>query len=303
MKVKNIILISVLTFIFVIRIAAQGCSDAGFCTVNSFKPDADSNEKVELNNQIKAGFSYGKSDHSISVLTAYLDYHRTISEKISFDARISGIRQMGNEYSNLGLSDIFLNGNFRLLAGHTMTLGVKIPISLSNKMKNGLSLPMYFQSGLGTLDIFGGYSISIKKFLFVVAFQHPLTQNNNEFFAENQTSSYLKSFQSTNKFIRKGDILFRASYPFNIAGRFTVTPAILPIYHLDNDAYTNEIGIEKIIEGSKGLTLNTNLFIDYRISQSNSIQLSTGFPLITRDSRPEGLTRSFVASIEYKFSF
>jgi hypothetical protein len=57
------------------------------------------------------------------------------------------------------------------------------------------------------------------------------------------------------------------------------------------------------IQGSAGLTLNLNAFLDYNITEKSGIQFSAGMPLLVRETRPDGLTRSFIASLEYKISF
>ncbi len=79
----------------------------------------------------------------------------------------------------------------------------------------------------------------------------------------------------------------------------TIRPAILPIYHVGDDSYEDASGRTRVIEESGGLTLNANCRAAYAISSQHSIGLSLGFPLVTRDARPDGLTREYVAGIEY----
>jgi hypothetical protein len=59
----------------------------------------------------------------------------------------------------------------------------------------------------------------------------------------------------------------------------------------------------KEIIGSQGLTLNGNTYIDYEFNSKNIIQLNLGMPVIVRDARPDGLTRSFIANLEYRIKF
>lgn len=167
-----------------------------------------------------------------------------------------------------------------------------------------MALPMDYQSSLGTLDLILGVKYSISRLQIVAAYQQPLTQNNNSFFASNYPlSSPLSGFQTTNKFIRKGDVLVRLSYPFAIGKKLSITPSVLPIYHLDDDAYTDEMGVQQNITGSRGLTLNWNAYFDYQLDDKSVLQMSVSSPLIIRDERPDGLTRNFIVSLEYKISF
>ena len=283
---------------------AQGCSDAGVCTIDSFKPHDHKGADSDLLNTFKVGLNYGAADYDIVVFGTYLDYQRAITERFSIDAKLTTLSQSGNDISTFGLSDIYINGNYLAGKGLSLTLGFKIPFSDANKKENGLALPMDYQSSLGTLDIVAGIGYSIKKLQLLVAFQQPLTQNNNEFLSNQYPlDSPLSEFQSTNQFKRSGDVLFRASYPINLGEKLIFTPSLLPIYHMMNDKFTDFDGIEKEIDGSQGLTLNGNAYFTYYINNKQALQLSLGAPFIVRDTRPEGLTRTFVANLEYNIHF
>lgn len=291
-----------LTCIFVLggEFYAQGCSDAGFCTLNGTKPNHSSEEK----NQFKVGISYGGADNNISILGNYVEYSRQITENFGVDAKVTSISQSGNGISNFGLSDIFLNTHYKTSQNINFIAGAKIPLSDANKIKNNLVLPMDYQSSLGTFDLILGIGYDIKKLQLVVALQQPLTQNRNAFVAEGYpTNSAIRNFQTTNQFKRKGDVLFRASYPLKLSEKLTFTPSILPIYHLANDQYTDLLGATKEIKGSQGFTLNGNAYLDYNINQKNALQLNLGVPFVVRDSRPDGLTRTYIANLEYKIKF
>ena len=298
--------ILIATFLFAIEASysyGQGCSDAGFCTINSFKPKSSDSMEV-LNNQFKIGAFFGKADNSISVYGNYLEYNRQLNKKFGLDAKLTTIAQYGNGISVFGLSDIFLNANYKANEKVKLTLGAKIPLSDASNTRNNLPLPMDYQASLGTFDLIFGIGYEFKKIQVVAAIQQPLTQNNNQFIATNyQINSELRTFQSTNKFERSGDILLRLSYPINLNSKLKLTPSILPIYHLKNDKYTDEFNVKQEIKGSQGLTLNGNAYIDYEINSKNIIQLNLGMPFIVRDSRPDGLTRSFISNIEYRIKF
>jgi hypothetical protein len=302
-KFKFILIVPILIAIGASYSYGQGCSDAGFCTINSFKPNiTDSN--VVLNKQFKIGAFYGKADNSIFVYGNYLEYNRQLSKKFGLDAKLTTIAQNGNGISTFGLSDIFVNANFKASEKLKLTLGAKLPLSNASKTYDNLPLPMDYQASLGTLDLIFGIGYVIKKIHFVAAIQQPLRQNDNQFIATNYPiNSELRTFQSTNKFERSGDVLLRVSYPINIKSKLKLTPSILPIYHLTNDKYTDEFNVKQEIKGSQGLTLNGNAYLDYEINSKNIIQLNVGMPFIVRDSRPDGLTRSFIANIEYRIKF
>lgn len=284
-------------------VQGQGCSDAGFCTISSFKPAA--NDSVEsFSNLIKTGVFFGNADHSIAAFGNYIEYDRLINEKLAIEIKLTTLAQIGNDISVFGLSDVFLNGSYKVKENLKLILGAKVPLSLANKSQDGIALPMDYQASLGTFDFILGIGYKIKGFQLIAAIQQPLTQNNNLFLASDYgLDSELRSFQSTNLFKRSGDVLLRVSYPISLSDNFTFTLSVLPIYHLSNDKYTDEWNREREIIGSEGLTLNSNLYVDYEITKKSLLQFNVGFPLLVRDVRPDGLTRSSIATLDYKIKF
>jgi hypothetical protein len=293
---------SVLCFLFFSPLVnGQGCSDAGFCSMSSFKPQE--KQGPGYKDRLRVGFSVGKADHAISVSGQYLELNKKISNQFSVDTRITSLSQSGNSVSSFGLSDIYINGNYK--PGKIgFTLGAKIPLHPADRTKNNLPLPMDYQSSLGTFDLLAGIGFTLKKVQINTALQQPLTQNSNLFMAADYPNgSPFQTFQSTSRFKRKGDILLRISYPLNLGSKLVFTPGLLSIYHLGLDSYRDNQGIKKEIAGSDGLTLNSNLFFDYAINSRQGLQFSIGAPFQVRDTRPDGLTRKFVAGLEYSIRF
>ncbi len=285
------------------KLFAQGCSDAGFCTINTLKPQ-DSDSIPETKNYIKVGGTIGQADHSISAVANMIEYDRQVSSKFGVNLKFTTLSQSGNDIAVFGYSDFYINTSYRLNENFTVTIGGKIPLSDGNNKEEDQPLPMDYQSSLGTYDVIAGVGCKINKLQLVIAMQQPLTQNENQFFSEIYPStSPFSEFQSTNKFIRSGDVLLRVSYPITLSKKFSLIPSLLPIYHLGNDEFTDQTGIKREISGSQGLTLNGNLYVDFRIDKISDIQLIVGAPFVVRDARPDGLTRSFIASLEYKFMF
>lgn len=293
--------------------AGQGCSDAGFCTINSFKPN-NNDSNVVLLNQVKVGLFVGDADFDILAYGSYIEYNRLINNQWSYDLKITSIGQSGNKISVYNVSDAFLNLNYKTSKKINLTIGAKLPFSKANKPippnrttpQSTSSLPMDYQASLGTIDLILGIAFQIKKLQLATAIQQPITQNKNTF-APNTSStigfSELNQFTNTNQFKRSGDVLLRISYPFIIKNKLTFTPSLLPIYHLANDKYTDFQNIQREIKGSKGLTLNGNLYVDYELNSKNIIQLNIARPFIVRAIRPDGLTRSLLVNFEYKHQF
>src|SRR5689334_470553 len=64
--------IAMVTCFLVYSVHAQGCSDAGVCTLHAFRfPGINPGEKK---NTFNAGLSAGAADHSIFVLTSHIGF-------------------------------------------------------------------------------------------------------------------------------------------------------------------------------------------------------------------------------------
>jgi predicted porin len=151
------------------------------------------------------------------------------------------------------------------------------------------------------VDLILGASYKIKNVQVALGYQQPLSQNRNQFSSENIIGTFEK-YQTTRNYKRAGDVMLRVSYPFEF-NKFKITPSVLPIYHLSNDLYTDATNVEREISGSQGLTINGNVYFDYKLNNKNAFQFNFGMPFVTRIARPDGLTRSWIATLEYAFSF
>jgi hypothetical protein len=293
-----------------IKILAQGCSDAGFCTIHSIKNNTErEDEGTKTNNELLIGLSFGKGERSVSVYTTYAEYTRNFSRNTSATARISFAAISGELANTNGPGDIYLSINHGIGAGSrwhkSVVAGLKFPLDRSNIVKNGIHLPMPYQTSLGTTDLIAGLNILRNAFGATLAFQLPLQSSNSNRFlpADYPNNKYASEYLPTNQFRRKGDVLLRTSWNVQAGKKFSIRPSLLGIYHLANDSYLDSLKMRIPIPASKGLTLNANLFIDYRLSTESKFEISFATPFLVRKNRPDGLTRSFVAAIEYKINF
>lgn len=286
------------------RVCAQGCSDAGFCTVDALKsPDGDST-LTQKSIQLKTGVTVGKADYGITILASHVEYNRQLNKNWGYDLKLTQLAQLTDSIKTNGLGDLFLTGTYKTNTKIAFTMGVKLPLADGTKERNGLPLPNDFQSSLGTIDFICGISKEWKQFRFTAAIQQPFVQEKNRFSPELFDSlSVFSTFQSTNRFERRGDVLVRVNYVWQVKQRWKITPGLLAIYHLGEDTYLDEFDMRKPITGSEGLTLNGTLLAQYSINKSHKLELSMGTPFVVRENRPDGLTRSFVATLEWKWTF
>lgn len=282
---------------------SQGCSDAGFCSLDGIQSSDSQNNSFK--NQFTLGSSYGIADHGITIIAPYFSYQRSLGESLSISTKLTSIQQSGGEIKNSGLSDVFVSARYQLSSKTNLTAGAKLPLSDGNEFFNSVDpLPLDFQPSLGTTDIIVGFATKVKTLQINVATQLPISQGENTFLSEAyDSSSFYSEFQSTNNYNRKGDVLLRGTYEISKTEKLRFTSSLLSIYHLGNDTYEDTNNVEKEIEESSGLTVNLNLFLDYNLSHNSSLNFSVGSPIVVRKIRPDGLTRSFIATIAYRYQF
>jgi len=298
---KNIFLI-IATILITTVSFAQGCSDAGICSIGHGFQTADKNFK----NNVEIAIILGAGESDVKYFSPFISYTRQVNEKLELSTKVTFSTANGSFGKRGSFGDAFLIGKYAFAAKNkkqwSALLGWKFPFTTSNLKINGYSLPLDYQSSLGTFDLFLGTDYKYKKWDFNAAVQIPVFNNNkNSYFKE---FSGTDDFPTTNLFERKSDALFRTTYTLSTKNqKFTFKPNLLFIYHLGEDSYENIFGKRINYVGSEGLTINGNLISAYNINKQKSIELSLATPFVVRDIRPDGLTRSFVLALQYKYSF
>jgi hypothetical protein len=286
----------------VLLIKAQGCSDAGICSINH---GFDSQEK-ELKNNVEVTTIFGVGEGNVTYISPYVAYTRKFSDQFSLSTKITFSSANGDFGTQSAFGDAYLIGNYTFKEERnkqwSALAGWKFPFNNSNLKINENAVPLDYQSSLGTFDLFLGTNLKYKKWDFNAVIQIPVINNNkNSYFDAFSPSD---DFPTTNLFERKSDALFRTTYTFKTANsKFTFKPNVLFIYHLGEDTFENQFKTRDTIKGSDGLTVNGNLISTYNFNKQNSIELSVAAPFVVRTIRPDGLTRSLVLGISYRVLF
>jgi hypothetical protein len=289
-------------------LSSQGCSDAGFCSLGILKTD---NRATKKKYSIAIGANYGAGEQSTNTFNPYLEYAVRFNNRLSGQVKITSVYASGFLGSTFNVGDIFGFINYTLKTKNSNRLsllsGIKIPLSHSNdKNEEGKPLPLDYQSGIGTYDLIEGINYIIKeKWEINAGVQIPVIQENkNTFFPDEYSDPRISEFPATNNFRRKSDALLRLGYYFQFKeSSITLKPNLLAIYHLGEDSYENRIGTREKIKGSDGLTMNAGIIANKRFTNDNDLELVVASPLIVRDVRPDGLTRSLVVNIQYRIRF
>lgn len=286
----------------------QGCSDAGFCTIGNLGHSR-ANHSLQ---QQKLSFllPLGVGDENVLVFSPGIQYDNKLSENWSVQGKLTANYADGNLGSAFGLGDLFLSGTHTFIGkknwNTSITLGTKILLNLGNLKVDDKALPMQYQSSLGTVDLITGFSLGNESWQFSLGWQQPLSGiNRNNFLPAYWDTPEAEKYPPSNDFNRRGDVLLRAGHIFTMKQKFSLTPGLLGIYHLSEDTYIDgNISNGPIpIIGSQGLTLNVTLAGSWNVSEKLTIGFSAGAPVVARDVRPDGLTRSIVISPEISWNF
>src|SRR5690606_37306645 len=142
--------------------------------------------------------------------------------------------------------------------------GVKLPLADGDMRKEGLGLPMPYQSSLGTTDVITGVTLSDGTWQFSLGWQQPLTKANENSFDPDQWSvseafDYFPSYMLK----RRADVLLRGVFGGNISRKLSGSGGLLAIYHVGEDEYRDSEMNYVRLKGSDGLTLNVTGTFDW----------------------------------------
>ena len=286
---------------------AQGCSDAGFCSVGNLGIN---HHQKNTRQYLKLSLPVGAGDEDVFVFTPALEYGIQINTHWQLQGKLTANYASGNLGNAFGAGDVIISGTYLVNPKKewvtSFTLGTKLPLNQSNLKVNGLSLPMQYQSSLGTVDIIAGVAAESGKWQFASGLQQPVSgSNQNHFLPVYYNQKEAAAYPSTNNFNRKGDVLVRANYKFTAQSKLQFSGGLLAIYHLGKDTYI-DASIQNspiAINGSQGLTLNATGLLKFMVNKKLEIGITGGVPLVVRDVRPDGLTRSFVFAPHLNFQF
>ncbi|NLR94516.1 MULTISPECIES: hypothetical protein [Flammeovirga] len=284
---------------------AQGCSDAGVCSIgpmthNEISEDDPSKGEIRF----KPSYSLGEKQTSIIGLQVEADYN--INDKVYFQFLMPYVISTGELGTATGLGDITLSLSVPVYKNDkvrtTIFAGTKIPLNDGNVMDNGVALPMAYQPSLGTFDLLGGVAVNVDHFLFSVGYQQPLTQNSSTYISNDPDPD--AKFKTTTGYERAADMAIRAEYAKANFEKWSWKAGLLGIVHMGEDSYidTEDNNQRKNIENSSGLTLNITGGISRTVGKY-TFGSDLGFPVMAREARPDGLTRTFALSMYVGWKF
>jgi hypothetical protein len=302
----------VLLFVISMRSGfSQGCSDAGFCTMGAMKPDQPFNKKISLRlRSIEVSFYRGTTPLTPIIYVATADLNFSLNSRTSFQIKLPFQAVRGQLARTSGVGDISLCVTRTLVSNEkfdvNFSIGGKIPSNNSSKDVDGLPLPMYYQTSLGTYDFITGISVISRKWLFATGIQHPFNKNGNQFLWEawqgTSEEDYINRYNQSKELKRGTDIMLRVERNWRFS-RLNFSLGILPIYRINNDEISLANGTRVKPQGAKGLALSGIFTAGYSFNVKSGIKFLAGHRIVQRDTNPDGLTREFVSTLGCYYRF
>lgn len=298
---------------------AQGCSDAGFCTMGAMKPDQNYSKRIAIKlRSVELNYYKGTSLLTPVIHAMTVDFTLGINDYSSFQVKLPYQWITGNLGDNAGLGDISLSYTRLLKATDDWningTLGAKIPTNdanatVNNENTGGMDSPihMYYQTSLGSYDAIAGVSAISNEWLFATGIQIALTENNNQFawsgFPNYPDQEYLEKYNRGPELKRGIDVMLRVERNWRFTN-FNFSLGALPIWRITKDESiipgTNE---RAKLDGTTGMALSVLASFGYHFDVNNSVKIIQGIKITDRDFNPDGLTRNDVLSISYIYKF
>ncbi len=295
---------------FYYKSMAQGCSDAGFCTMGAMKPDQPFSRKIKIRlRSIELNFYRGKTTLDPVVYVATAEFNFSLNQRNSFQIKApfqwveEGIAYTG------GIGDLSLSYTHTLFHSDKYdingTIGTKIASNNADLKYEGHPLPMYYQTSLGTYDMIAGISYLSRGWLLATGIQHPFNRNGNEFlwgaWASTPDSAEVRQYPPANGLKRGTDVMMRVEKDFRFS-RIDLSLGLLPIYRINKDEIIKN-GEKIKLDGSTGLALTALATLGYSFNVRSGIKLLYGKKITNRTMEPDGLTRPYVTTISYYYRF
>lgn len=291
---------------------AQGCSDAGICTVGASSTyhtpaeQSDSLGKPPLG-LMNVTASLGIGEQNVINDQLILESRLYLLKGLEWQLRVPLVYNCGKLASIIGVGDISSALTLTIAKKKDSDLkisgGIRIPVGETNLKKDGRSLPMPYQTGLGTTDLLTALSLRLNRLTIAGSGQFVLNQSNDNEFSVSQWQdiSNASLYFNSRKLHRGNDLSLRGDFRIGTEKKWLM-PGVLLIYRLKGDSYLNDKGERIIAHGSEGLTTNLIATGYLKKSERNSLMAQLGFPIIVRKTRADGLTRSAVFNLTYIYN-
>lgn len=289
---KVFIILSVVLIFFIIHFNSYSqCSDAGVCSIGSHKHMEE--EETHTNSSITFGdrLGYSGKDDDITYNSIFVNGNFALSKNITGSFTMPFNLQSGPAGSFSGPGDLIIGFNYNNPINQYSSIDFQVGGKFATGSANlGDSLPLAYQSGLGTNDLLLGVTYNVTQFAFTVATQIPFGNSTNDY-------TMLE---------RSPDVLLRMGYNFPASEKLIINTELLAIKRLaESKVVIQGSNPEQFVEigDSDFLQLNVQASLSYLVSKNWGLNLSGAIPLLKRDTNVDGTKRAFTVSAGASYFF
>jgi hypothetical protein len=275
---------------------AQGCSDAGICSSQGYASETSAVDSGKAPSYFRFSTGYALGEKFTHQFTLQPEFIIGLFKNTQVSIRMPYQFNSGKLGFHQGLGDPILVVSQRVSLSSDLSLsisgGIRFPI---NRAAHD-SLPMPYQTSLGTLDALLAMEIHYRALKLRTGYQRVLHhQNENRYLPP--TGLPLEDVYFASRNLRRGnDWMLRADYLFPFS-KWTLIPGMLMVWRLSPDEYQNaqNVGIE--FPDSDGPTFNLIFNASIPLKNNWVLEPLLAAPVFAREERPDGLTRNLVATI------
>lgn len=258
--------------------AFSQCSDAGICSIESALHD-------RKHQSINFDYIYGSSDSSLTYSTYQLSADINLFTGTKIWGSLPLVMTDGPLGGVSGIGDLILVVNQKLFeiggAGAYIDFGTRLATGTQNA---GDSLPLKYQTGLGSNDLMFGVSVVSDNINVGIGYQLNGGRAANE----------LTRLKRGDDFIVRGGYMHRGE-SLDFGGELLAIKKLEEQSILDHvDSVGREIFTN--LPGSDAFQLNALLKARWNIANSFALTGSVGFPLLERKVSVDGLTRAYTVT-------
>ncbi len=292
---KLVLALCVFSGVGMTQVKAQGESDPGLTTLGALQ-NGQGKHDVEKS-AVALAIPVGMGENDAMIYSPQLEI-KMANEKGYFEFKLPYHYIAGDLAKNFGIGDLTATYTMPIkMKSKSMTMqgtaGFRFGMGSASDDDKGQPLPMAYQTSLGTTDVIVGVGAKVGKYLnLALGVQQPVLQYNTNNYSRAKLGDADTTFFASRKLKRAGDVMLRVEGQYDLKNMgFNAGPLLM--YHIMDDKMKMVNGTDSTLTGSAGMTLNVTAGWYYKTSKWR-LDLSAGIPVIQRDYRPDGLTRSFV---------
>lgn len=281
--------------------------------MGAFRPDQPYPKKFNVRlNSVELTQHLGHTKYGDWIHATFVDATIGFSNRTSLQLRLPGyVIVEGNMPTTQGWGDLFVNATHTLIQRDNyrfnLTAGAKVYMRKPDKKSaEGLAMPLYQQTTVGSNDLSIGASLITRKWLFATGYQRALNQITNNFSPEAWAGHSLESvvlvYDPSAGLERGDDIMARVERNVRLS-RFNFYVGGLALWRVTPDKTLNPLGELNKVTGSTGLALNAVTGAGYQFNTQMGVRLLLAVKVKERAANPDGLARNFVGQLAYVVRF